>query len=211
TMEIKERPYYVNKQEIAGGLLTIYTLNDKRKDPFILLIGLFFILLTGLLLYVLLIKMSERMSTRTVESIDKLMIAVANLQKGDMTSYVNIHTGDEFEVLAKQYNEMLDSLNELIEKNEALSEVRNTIEMKLLQSKFNPHFLFNVLETLRNMVFVDRDKAQEMIYSLSRILRYSIDDYEEEVLFENDLNHILDYLVLHKYRFGDRLMYAIDL
>jgi len=211
SLEIKDRPYYMNKKELSNGAFTIYVLNDKRNDPIILFTGIFFIIIMGILIYLLLIKMAERMSNRTVKSIDKLMVAVNKLQQGDMKAYVSIHTGDEFEILATQYNEMLDSLNELIDKNEELSEVRKTTEMKLLQSKFNPHFLFNVLETLRNMMFVDKEKAQEMIYSLSRILRYSVDDYEEEVLFENDLNHILDYLVLHKYRFGDRLMYAIDL
>src|SRR5699024_8345630 len=211
SLEIKDRPYYMNKKELSNGAFTIYVLNDKRNDPIILFTGIFFIIIIGILIYLLLIKMAERMLNRTVKSIDKLMVSVNKLQQGDIKAYVSIHTGDEFEILATQYNEMLDSLNELIDKNEELSEVRKTTEMKLLQSKFNPHFLFNVLETLRNMMFVDKEKAQEMIYSLSRILRYSVDDYEEEVLFENDLNHILDYLVLHKYRFGDRLMYAIDL
>lgn len=211
TIDIKNRPYYMDKVVLGNDILNIYALNDKRIDPIVLVIGLFFIVILGVFLYLLLIKMSERMSTKTVESIDKLMIAVSKLQSGDMTSYVSIETGDEFEVLAIQYNNMVDSLNELMEKNEALSDVRNTIEMKLLQSKFNPHFLFNVLETLRNMMYVDRKKAQEMIYSLSRILRYSVDDHEQVVLFRNDLNHMLDYLALHKYRFGDRLMYTIDL
>src|SRR5690606_20380968 len=130
-------------------------------------------------------------------------------RSGDLKSYVYIHTGDEFEVLANQYNEMLDDLNDLLEKNKELSDIRRVTEIKLLQSQFNPHFLFNVLETLRYTMLTNLDHAQEIIFSQSRLLRYSLNDQNKNVLFAKDLEYTIDYLKLHKFRFKDRLEYEI--
>lgn len=210
-VQIKNVNYYLSEIKTKNNMFTIYTMNNTKKDPAIYLLYFAFILFIGVVLYFLLMNMAEKMSSKNVQSIEKLMVAVSKLKRGDTKSYVDISTGDEFEILADQYNEMLDSLNHLMQKNERLSNVRNEIEMKLLESKFNPHFVFNILETLRYTMFIDKYKAQEIIYSLSRILRYSVDKDLNEVLFEKDLNYMLDYLKLHKYRFGARLTYDIDM
>lgn len=155
--------------------------------------------------------MAGKMSAKNAESIEKLMTAVAKLEKGDMTAFVSINTNDEFELLANQYNEMLVNLNQLIKQNEELSNIRKAKEIKLLESQFNPHFMFNVLETLKYAIVMDQKEAHEIILSLSRVLRYSIDRHNYEVLFKKDLNYIIDFLKLHKYRFRDRLEYSIDI
>lgn len=210
-VKIKKDHYYLSKIKTKNNMFMIYTMNNTKKNIVIYILYFTFILLIGSILYFLFINMAEKMSSKNVQSIEKLMVAVSQLKKGDMTAYVEISTGDEFEIFADQYNDMLDSLNNLLKKNEELSTVRNSIEMKLLESKFNPHFVFNVLETLRYTMFIDTYKAQEIIYSLSRILRYSVDYHPHEVLFEKDLNYMFDYLKLHKFRFGDRLTYDIDI
>ena len=60
-------------------------------------------------------------------------------------------------------------------------------------------------------MFVNKDQAQEIIFSLSRLLRYSLNNDNKNVLFEKDLDYIIDYLKLHKYRFNSRLEYDIDM
>lgn len=181
SVQIKDNNYYLSKIETKDNLFSIYTMNNTKKEPVIYLLYFMFILMIGIIIYFLLMNMAEKMSTKNVRSIEKLMVAVAKLKEGDTTAYVDISSGGEFEILADQYNAMLDSLNQLMQKNEELSNVRNAIEMKLLESKFNPHFVFNILETLRYTMFVDKQKAQEIIYSLSRILRYSVDYHSSEV------------------------------
>lgn len=210
-VKIKDENYYLSEIKTKDNMFTIYAMNSTKKEPVLYLLFFMFIFVIGIIIYFLLMNMAEKMSTKNAESIEKLMVAVSKLKDGDTTAYVDISSEDEFGILANQYNDMLDSLNHLIQKNEQLSNVRNAIEMKLLESKFNPHFVFNILETLRYMMFVDKEKAQEIIYSLSRILRYSSDYHQAEVLFEKDLNYMLDYLKLHKYRFGERLKYDVQI
>ncbi len=209
-VKIKNDVYYMIQKKTPDELFSVYTLKNVKNDSLVIFIYFIFIVLTIVMLFFLLKNLAERMSAKNTEAIDKLVAAVSRLEKGDMKSYVNIDTGDEFEVLANEYNSMLDNLNELIEKNKELSNIRRVTEIKLLQSQFNPHFLFNVLETLRYTIFVNIDEAQEIIFSLSRLLRYSIKNEVQHVTFEKDLNYTVDYLKLHKFRFGKRLEYQID-
>ncbi|WP_078060050.1 MULTISPECIES: sensor histidine kinase [Gracilibacillus] len=209
--QIKNENYYMNQIKTEDGLFRIYTLNNTGTDRVVLILYILFIGITGLFLFVLLRILAEKMSSKNVDSIDKLLVAVSQLKKGDLTSYVDIDTGDEFETLANQYNIMLDSLNALVKRNQELSEIKKVNEMKILQSQFNPHFLFNVLETLRYTMISNVDKAQDIILSLSSLLRYSINQTVDYVVLEQDLYYTIDYLKLHQLRFRDRLHYEIDI
>ncbi|WP_210469857.1 sensor histidine kinase [Sporosarcina sp. 6E9] len=209
-VKIMNERYFMNEIVTANKVFTIYTLKNVKYGSLIIILYIIFILVVCGLLFFLLRSLAEKMSAKNVESIDKLFTAVSRLETGDMKSYVKITTGDEFEVLANRYNSMLDRLNELNLKNKELSEIRRKNEIKMLQSQFNPHFIFNVLETLRYTMFVNIEQAQEIIFSISRLLRYSINNDENNVPFEKDLDYILDYLKLHKFRFKDRLEYTIE-
>ncbi len=208
-VKIKDDVYYLKEIQTLDQLFTIYTLKNIKTGNLVIILYVIFVLMTSVMLYFLLRNLAEKMASKNAQTIDKLVTAVAHLEQGDLTSYVKIDTGDEFEVLANQYNSMLVHLNQLISTNKELSAIRRTNEIKLLQSQFNPHFLFNVLETLRYTMYVDLDQAQEIIYSLSRLLRYSINNDESHVSFAQDSDYILDYLKLHKFRFTSRLEYDI--
>ncbi len=210
-VEMKGQHYYMKEVRIDDRNYRVYTLNSINNSSLIIWIYVLFMVVTSGLLFILVQKLAEKMSSQNVQSIEKLLGAVKQLKQGDLQSYVRIETGDEFEILADQYNDMLDHLNELIQKNEELSNLRRINEIRLLESQFNPHFLFNVLETLRYTMLTDKGKAQEIIFSLSRLLRYSIENTSQNVLFEKDLNYIFDYLKLLKMRFTDRLHYKIEI
>ena len=210
-VKIRDGKYHMIKKTLPGDNINIYTLNSIKYDRATFIYYGIFTGIVSLLLYILINYLAERMSSENTKSIDKLLIAVKDLQKGNMNSYVNLDTGDELEILANQYNIMLDRLNELMEKNQELSDIRRINEIKQLRAQFNPHFIFNILETLRYTIIIDPVQAQEIIMSLSRILRYSIKNEEEKVLFREDLAYIEDYLKLHKIRFQERLSYSINI
>lgn len=209
-VKIKDGNYHMIKETLENANINVYTLNSIKYDKKTFGFYGIFVASVSLLLFILMNYLGKKMSIENTKSIDKLLTAIKDLQDGNMGSYVNIDTNDEFEILGNQYNIMLDRLNELIRRNQELSDIRRINEIKKLEAEFNPHFLFNVLETLKYSIIINPKEAQDIIMSLSRILRHSVRD-EENILFKKDLDYIEDYLKLHKIRFKENLNYSINI
>lgn len=73
-------------------------------------------------------------------------------------------------------------LSHLISTQMEISKVENLIsllkysELKALQSQINPHFLFNVLNTMTSLIRTNPEKAREVTIDLSNYLRYNLDN-----------------------------------
>lgn len=80
-----------------------------------------------------------------------------------------------------------------------------------LKDQLNPHFLFNSLNVLSNLVYESADKSVEFIQQLSRIYRYVLDVQEEELVsLEMEIDFAINYLSLQKIRFEQSLEFHID-
>jgi sensor histidine kinase YesM len=81
-----------------------------------------------------------------------------------------------------------------------------------LKSQVNPHFLFNSLNALTNLVYQDQDQAAKFIKQLSAVYRYVLDSRDKEVVSINDeLKFLESYLFLQQIRFGDKLNVQMDI
>ena len=79
-----------------------------------------------------------------------------------------------------------------------------------LKDQLNPHFLFNSLNVLSNLVYENADQANAFIEKLSKIYRYVLDvQYEELVPLDEELAFAKNYLELQELRFGNKLSYVI--
>lgn len=75
-----------------------------------------------------------------------------------------------------------------------------------LKNQVNPHFLFNSLNALTNLVYEDQDKAAKFIKQLSEVYRYVLDSRNKEVVsLDEELSFLDSYLFLQQIRFGDKL------
>jgi sensor histidine kinase YesM len=104
---------------------------------------------------------------------------------------------------------MLDEIDRLLEENRELLERNKTAEIKALHSQFSPHFIFNMLDTIKYLAFSDPDQACSTIVTLSRMLRYTLSQ-EALVSLEEDLKYIEDYLELQRMRLGKLFAWKLD-
>jgi len=81
-----------------------------------------------------------------------------------------------------------------------------------LRQQIHPHFLFNSLNTLKNLIKKRPEMAEEYLVKLSDFLRSSISPGNKNVIkVEDELKISLDYLEMQKIRFNDALKYAFDI
>jgi len=103
------------------------------------------------------------------------------------------------------------SLQERAQQEERLRSLVRESELNLLKSQINPHFLFNSLNSISSLTMSNPDEAREMIIRLSDFLRYSLKNRESEyVALREEMGRMKDYLAIEKIRFGERLLYEMD-
>jgi signal transduction histidine kinase len=85
------------------------------------------------------------------------------------------------------------------------------VQLQMLKMQLDPHFLFNTLNTLSVLVHRDADAADRVICLLSDFLRSSLASADrEQVLLEEELGFLQQYIAIQKTRFGDRLAFELD-
>ncbi|MCR5734112.1 MAG: sensor histidine kinase [Lachnospiraceae bacterium] len=125
---------------------------------------------------------------------------------------------DEIGLLMRGYNRMAERLNSLIEKNyrdrlerQDMELARQNAELSALHSQINPHFLFNILETIRmRSVLKKEQETANMIEKMATLVRQNISWSTDRSTVAEELSFIRSYLELQQYRFGDRLKFDIQ-
>lgn len=104
---------------------------------------------------------------------------------------------------------------ELLEESRSrrqLEEHLRTKKLQILQSQVNPHFLFNVLNSIARLSLIEgASETEDMVYALSDLLRYSLRNVEEVVKLEEELNCVKDYITIQQKRYKDKFDFVIDI
>ena len=85
-------------------------------------------------------------------------------------------------------------------------------QFREMQSRLNPHFLFNVLNSISALIAVEPDKADAMVGQLSSLLRRVLQNSENPLIqLDEELSLLRDYLAIEQVRFSDRLTIREDI
>jgi sensor histidine kinase YesM len=101
-------------------------------------------------------------------------------------------------------------------KNSVLQAEKLKVEMmaykyESLRNQINPHFLFNSLNVLSDLVYDDQAMAVKFIRQLSDLFRYVLDSRDKELVpLKDELEFINSFTFLLKTRFEEKLIIDID-
>ncbi|GAB3028687.1 sensor histidine kinase [Spirosoma pulveris] len=105
------------------------------------------------------------------------------------------------------YDNMASQVN-----NARLKEQNVQLELDYLKSQINPHFLFNVLNSVYALTEEDCPRAAQLVHQLSGMLQYTLyETTEPKVPLHKELQFIRDYVALEKNRTGKRVDLQVDL
>lgn len=84
--------------------------------------------------------------------------------------------------------------------------------LQVLRMQLHPHFLFNTLNAISELIHRDQDAADRMITDLSDLLRMSFENLEvQEIPLKQELEFLRKYLEIEQMRFQDRLKVDLDI
>lgn len=141
-------------------------------------------------------------SYQIVHPLKKLASLMKLAENGDFNIKINVNTKDEIGTLAQSFNSMTSKIDSLIHEVYVEQIRQSELELQMLQSQINPHFIYNTLESISMMATIhDDDITSEMTANLGSILRYGINKTKEEVTVKEELGNLEKYISLQDIRF----------
>lgn len=158
-------------------------------------------------------------ATSLIRPIRRLQKFMKEVEIGNLSGRVPVESKDEIGQLSAGFNNTVEKLSNLLEevyvsklKETEMSLKQKEIEIKMLQSQMNPHFLYNSLETIRGMALEERqENIAIMSYSLAKLLRYNLKNDSSTVSLGEEIMFCKTYLQIQKFRFEDRFEYELSI
>ncbi|QKS72504.1 histidine kinase [Paenalkalicoccus suaedae] len=156
-----------------------------------------FLLFFFLVFLVLLIFMIRVMT----HPLARLNRVIKEVKKGNLKVRSGIKGTKDIEQLGESFDLTLDMVEDMILQVKRVEKNKRKAELELLQAQVNPHFLFNILNSLRLKIMLNGDKeSAKLIQSLSLLLRMTINRSNEFVSLKEEIELVEHYLDLMNFR-----------
>ncbi|SFB22565.1 Histidine kinase-, DNA gyrase B-, and HSP90-like ATPase [Cohnella sp. OV330] len=137
---------------------------------------------------------------------------VNRLKRGDFSERVAVGPNNEIGRIAANFNAMQDELQTLIETKYVNQIKLQEVELKMLYSQINPHFLYNTLDSIRAMSdYYKVGEIGEVAQALADMFRYNTRNRDEIVTLQEELEQIDAYMKIQGIRFDDKIVYELDI
>ncbi|WP_068783616.1 sensor histidine kinase [Paenibacillus phocaensis] len=122
------------------------------------------------------------------------------VESGDLSVRSNIRGPDEIGQLGRSFDFMLDRIQQILAQVKMEQELKRQAEMAMLQAQVHPHFLFNVLNSIRLKLLMKGDEETAIVVgSLSSLLRTSLSKQDEIALLYAEIETAKQYTDLMKF------------
>lgn len=145
-----------------------------------------------------------------MDPIGELNASMKEVYGGNLNAYVKVKQKNEVGDMMRYYNSMLERINTHIIEGLWAERKKKELELEVLMSQINPHFLYNTLE---NIVWMSNDAGRpdigRMAASLGRMYRLSISGGQVIVLMEHEIEHLMAYVKIQKNRYKDNFEFDL--
>ncbi|URN92920.1 MAG: sensor histidine kinase [Candidatus Pristimantibacillus lignocellulolyticus] len=169
------------------------------------------LLIIGTACVVLAILFSTFLAYRITEPLRSLTKLMRKVERGDLLVTFPVKQWDEVGHLGHTFNMMVSRLSELGYLLYETEIREKDAQITALQSKINPHFLYNTLGSISMYAEIKGNReVVTMTNTLSRLLRYSLNGRKERVSLQDELNHVKGYMTIQQMRYEDRISFQLQ-
>ena len=225
------RRWIINKEMVSGSSWYLYSVTPYREinqSMRLVIIQTILMLCTAALIFLF-------FSFRSATTVSRPIVRLANIMDAYQRDTLTIRLPDkgsssppadpeppeevaggsapaEIAQIYHSFEEMTDRLENQIRENYIIDLEKKDAQIALLESQIDPHFLYNVLDSINWMAIAnDEDEISEMITALSDMFRLSLNRSRNSfVALGYAVQYVESYLLLQQYRYQDCLHVSID-
>ncbi|MDO4332205.1 MAG: sensor histidine kinase [Eubacteriales bacterium] len=174
--------------------------------------SLFLFMLLAILLLIIFSIIFSKIENRTIiQPVYQLSRELSKVRDGNFDIHFSAVSRDEIGYLTENCEEMLRRIKELIDKV-YVSQIREKESAyKALEAQINPHFLYNVLDSIHWAAVKQKDwEVSDRIEALSGLFRHVLNQGDSITTVAAELRYLQNYLYLLKNKFAGRIQICVD-
>lgn len=154
-----------------------------------------------------------------LKQLNALIRSMDAVGQGDMEQIVPVYSEDDIGQLAVHFNSMTRRISELMQRIIEEEKYKKATEFQLLeyryrslQTQINPHFIYNVFETVNALAKLDNNaEVANVIQLISRYFRQSTRNMNARcITLDSEFTSLRDYAEIYRYIYGERVRIEFD-
>lgn len=187
------------------GIMPLTEIEQMRKT------NISFVIIMIIIACILVLISSDLISRSILTPMKGLIANFKNIASGNHQVIFKETKSIEINSISATAEHMLKNINQLT--SDVLEEQRKLSmeQLKVLQNQINPHFLNNVLQSIKAMaVSGDTNSISRVTTLLGKTLSYTVYNPYEQVMLKDELDYTENYIAIQNIRFNQLITYAID-
>lgn len=188
-------------------VINLIPLENLTLDHVVLLHN---ILIISIVVFILSVVFSILCTSTVTAPIQRLVDKMKSASAGKLDISVSYSSNDELAVLYNQFNLMMQKIQTLLNDIYEEQNAKQKMEVQLLQSQINPHFLYNTLNTIKSLIELDmKETAVKAVSAMSTFYRNSLSKGQFIIPLRQELILTEQYLYIQNLRYMDFVDYEI--
>lgn len=202
--------WMVDSVTLSAAGLSLYTCTPTdilNADASHILYIVIVVSVTGFLLAALLAVIVSMYLTQPIQRLNKRLKAITNNDFSFDPEIEKAH--DEIGEMGHTVNEMTMSINHLLKETQEMYEQRKNIEISLLQSQVNPHFLYNTMDSIRWMAVIQKCPGiANTVCSLVNLLKHIAKGTQDKITLKEEMDLLNDYVAIQSVRYMETFTFV---
>jgi two-component system sensor histidine kinase YesM len=200
--------------KLENGILgwSIIRVRDNSRYVQSLVEKLLQIVCMGVVLMLAALFVISKISGKLTRDIDGIVEGMQRTDEAGIPARLprNREMLSEIDVIAKQYNHTIDDLEKALLREKTETENSRKAEIRMLEAQINPHFIYNILDTV-NWIAIEKDEydISNAISTLAAILRYAISNSDKPVTLRDEVDWLKKYVYLQQFRLKNKFSFEI--
>lgn len=213
TVKIDGKNYFAIKGVTKNSnyaTVTVQSKSNAYKDAYFMFVILFIILtIIALVSYAA----AHYASRSVIRSLDTLINAMKRANFGELKQIKNYESSNtELNEAIGAFNNMVTSIDNLVEYNTNYSETLKKYEFNFLQMQIKPHFLYNTLDIIQYLAKENKpDDVTYLIKNLSKFYKISLHNKSDFVKIESEIKHISYYTAIENFKHDNSIKLEADI